>query len=122
MSLAGFLRERWELVEADFQRFYGLDLRREVRRASVRRLKVLVTGLPPEAVCWRQESILVERMDLWFHTVVGLLAKRNVTMPEPLILASPRESADEQPKEKRKATVEEMVAWFSNNGFGVNPN
>jgi hypothetical protein len=37
--------DHWESVEADFQRFYGLDL----RGIGLRRLRALLRGLPPES-------------------------------------------------------------------------
>lgn len=56
--LAAVLAERWDRVEADFQRFYALDLREQVAdpRVGVRRLHALVDSLPPEASCWRTDD------------------------------------------------------------------
>lgn len=45
------LSDEWGALEADFQRFYGLDLRRLlwVERVGLRRLWDLIVGLPPES-------------------------------------------------------------------------
>ena len=41
----------WGYLEADFQRFYAIDLNRSVfkNHMSLRRLMILVRGLPPES-------------------------------------------------------------------------
>jgi len=50
-GLVAHMSEDWGVIEADFQRFYGLDLRRVlwVDRVGVRRLWDLIAGLPPES-------------------------------------------------------------------------
>jgi hypothetical protein len=44
------------LVEADFLRFYGMDLRVEVGRSSVRRLVALIRALPEDSATARLSS------------------------------------------------------------------
>lgn len=39
----------WKSVEADFQRYYGVDLVKELGSISFRRLLTLVTLLPPDS-------------------------------------------------------------------------
>jgi hypothetical protein len=60
-SLGRIVDERWNAVEADFQRFYGLDLRTNIVDAGVRRIWALVEGLPPDAAVWREDSPFVTR-------------------------------------------------------------
>lgn len=48
------LSEQWRLLEADFQRFYHLDLRVLVEVEGCRRLWTLVEGLPAEAMVWAE--------------------------------------------------------------------
>lgn len=52
-SLADAVVNHWDSVEADFQRFYGIDLRAYFGRESVRRIWVLVKALPADAALWR---------------------------------------------------------------------
>jgi len=42
--------DHWALVEADFQREYGLDLSRALWSMTWRRFSTLLAGLSPEAV------------------------------------------------------------------------
>lgn len=49
LGLVGVLTSHWDACEADFQRFYRLDLRKEVESESPRRLWALVNNLPPDA-------------------------------------------------------------------------
>jgi hypothetical protein len=59
------------LVEADFQRFYTLDLRAEVfgthtaQPTSARRLWVLVDGLPDDAATWAEDQLGWTKTDEW---------------------------------------------------------
>lgn len=51
MALGALLRDHTDAVEADLQRYYGVDLADLWRSGlSVRRLSVLVAGLPAEAL------------------------------------------------------------------------
>jgi hypothetical protein len=52
-GLAGLLADRWDEVEADFQHYYRLDLRREAHDAGCRRLWALINGLPGDAAIHR---------------------------------------------------------------------
>lgn len=53
LSLTEYLSDdTWDAVEADFQRFYRLDLCREADTAGLRRLYVLIRHLPSEAALW----------------------------------------------------------------------
>lgn len=110
------------MVEADFQRFYGIDLRLEVRRAAVRRLKALVFGLPPEAACWRQQTLLLERMDDWFRTYVEWRGGARVSLPPPVedVLVDRGEAHRQPTPKKRKASLQEAIAWFGGHGFNLN--
>lgn len=58
IGLAYLLFEQWDEVEADFQRYYRIDLRTEVLKvtrgeATLRRLGALILGLPAESALWR---------------------------------------------------------------------
>lgn len=51
------LRDHTDAVEADLQRFYGVDLGDLWRgRLSVRRLSVLIAHLPPGSAVWAAEN------------------------------------------------------------------
>lgn len=55
-ALAEFLTEHGEAVEADFQRYYGTDIRDLWRPASGltwRRFRALLSGLPPDSALAR---------------------------------------------------------------------
>ncbi|BCJ41677.1 hypothetical protein GCM10010168_53250 [Actinoplanes ianthinogenes] len=57
IALAGLLRDHYDAVEADFQRFYGVDLGGLWRgELSLRRVSALVTNLPPESATWAAEN------------------------------------------------------------------
>lgn len=68
-GLAFVLTERWDECEADFQRYYQLDLNDEAEDTSPRRLAALVDGLPPEAA--------IHRDGVWSLSVGGLVAISN---------------------------------------------
>ncbi len=51
------LGEHWECVEADFQRFYGLDLRVQFVRQPLRRLCVLVFHLPASSATAEAQQV-----------------------------------------------------------------
>lgn len=46
IGLGQFLDENWDAVEADFQHYYQLDLRRVIETDTARRAHVLVAHLP----------------------------------------------------------------------------
>jgi hypothetical protein len=101
-------------VEADFQRFYGLDLRDEVKRSGCRRLWALIESLPPDAATWRVDlrgwsladelaAQQIETVDLWgrltFQALHGLLAgKRPKQMPDPIRIEHPGRVLRREPK------------------------
>lgn len=45
------------MLEADFQRYYGIDLDAEFDSLGCRRMFVLFDGLPGDAAVWRQGDI-----------------------------------------------------------------
>lgn len=49
LSLGEILVVNWDYVEADFLRFYSMDMRVEVDNASPRRLIALIRALPAES-------------------------------------------------------------------------
>jgi hypothetical protein len=71
------------LVEADFQRFYQINLTDEFERIELRRLMALVNGLPRDAATWREEreeaerwtqtdellAVMIEVTDMWSHLI-----------------------------------------------------
>lgn len=62
-GLEQFVTRWWGQLEADFQRFYRIDLGDLWRgRLTPRRLKVLVDGLPPDAVTIR--ALVAKRQDV----------------------------------------------------------
>lgn len=75
--------ERWDAVEADFQHYYGLDLREQVQAETPRRLLALVRGLPFDSATWRRdgfsrlEELLTVQTELtvtWLRGIYGTTA------------------------------------------------
>jgi len=60
------IREHGDALEADLQRHYGIDLLDVYRgRLSLRRLRVLLRGLPPDCRTLRAISDVDEALDQW---------------------------------------------------------
>ena len=57
-SLSDGLTEHWAAVEADFARFYGIDLRTYIATEPARRVWALMRWLPPEVALWRSVAEL----------------------------------------------------------------
>jgi hypothetical protein len=71
VGLVRLLEDQWEPLEADFQRFYGLDLRRACwgpDALGARRLRVLISHLP-------QDSSLARSMGWWWSDVHEMQAQ-----------------------------------------------
>lgn len=119
------MNEHWDAAEADFQRFYGLDLRRVCYGPSplgTRRLKALVEGLPSESSLYRvlhpgaadwghsEEllAILAELQDeanRMFYTVNWRKAAR-----KPIQLRRPWQATE--PVRPVRASHEEILRFF----------
>lgn len=109
------------MVEADFQRFYRLDLRDEIETAGPRRLWALVRNLPPESATHRAESLppveellatLVERMDAWNEPQLMLaLGQKRVIVPSRMRIRRP---SDPPPQERKiESDPRAIAAWFA---------
>lgn len=120
-GLAGVLADRWELVEADFQRFYGLDLRAEFARQPLRRVSALVSGLPADAVTWRQDgwpvgdellATLIEVTDSWSRALFELAAgEKSIQVPGPIEIRRPGSTA-ETPAPRAETDPNVVAAFF----------
>lgn len=122
------MAERWEPLEADFQRFFHLDLRFEVERTGARRLCALVEGLPADAAVWRDDgftrgeelaAIAVERADAWGKALWEIAARSHLKEPpkeigNPGVIEIPRpgqgtdEGAATAAEQKPERTPEQM--------------
>ena len=108
------------MLEADFQHYYRLDLRREYHDTSCRRVYALVMGLPPEAAVWRQHSFtpteeflvqLLERHDEWARThLQALLHHKRVTLPAEFHMLRPGE--DEKSASRVETDPVKIDAFF----------
>lgn len=95
MALPLLLREHGEVIEADFQRYYGLDLLDLYRgRLTPRKTMALIKGLPPGSALhrahggdafWSDEVAAIKQME--HRLVTALIAvnggKRFPKPPEP---------------------------------------
>lgn len=91
---------------------YGFDLPREAESAGVRRLFVMLQGLPPEAATWREEmgwtqadefaASLLELTDAWGRATVMALGKKPRGKP----LQIPRPNKTPRGKEVREVTTD----------------
>ena len=113
-SLRAVLTDRWGAVEADFQRYYQLDLRREIR-GSARRLWQLVSHLPQESATWRskgwtqQEELTAMQIEV---THAGLLALAELKTKGKARL--PREPLElQRPGEERKPSKVMSITEFA---------
>lgn len=117
------LTERWALVEADFQRYYRLDLRRELNATGVRRLLALIEGLPVDAAVWREDkpgwtqadelaALQIEMADMWGRILAMCLGAKSGKLPKPPQLTHPDRV---RLKEKPRVTTDqaEIAAFFS---------
>lgn len=111
-------------MEADFQHYYQLDLRREYLHTSCRRVFALIKGLPPGSAIWRKDSFppveemlvqFIERHDEWSHALLmALLGHKRVATPAPFQILRPGE--DEEPKRPSIETDPRVIAaWFHEN-------
>lgn len=118
------LTKRWAEVEADFQRFYGLDLRVEVSGdTGCRRLCALVEHLPPDAALWRSEdpwsvgdhlaASLIEVTDMWGRILAITFGQPAGKLPEQIQI--PRTGSEPEPEPEPPKVVndpQEIAAFF----------
>lgn len=62
------------MAEADFQRYYKLDLRAEISHTGCRRLLALVRALPEDAAVWTVEEP-ERKKPATAEEVVGFMAR-----------------------------------------------
>lgn len=106
MSLLAAMEDHFGAAEADFRRFYGIDLRLACwgeRPFGLRRLAALVGGLPTDSALWRamqpelagwgtQEELLAllcEISDATNQILVRVNSKRGAPAPRPLRVPRP---------------------------------
>lgn len=121
LSLGKVLTQRWDLVEADFQHHYGLDLREEVE-GPLRRLNALIAGLPPDSATWREDAwpplleliaLQIERSDAWFRALLSALTgQKRYRVPGELQIERPGRAPDKQ------ITTDpgDLAAWLRRRG------
>lgn len=110
------------MVEADFQRYYALDLRHEVMHTGARRLGALVGGLPPDSALrrggslWTLENELtavgIELNQMWLSMVLSAWMAKGAKVPPivPITHADrPSAVADEPEPVRVKATSDPAV-------------
>jgi hypothetical protein len=115
------LQTRWGAIEADFQRYYGIDLRVEFSDTPLRRLWVLLDGLPNDAAVWRKEfawsvqdemkATQLEQADMWFRNVCALLGAKRSSLPRALNIPRP----GDKPAEAKKLNVSDVSQFFTRN-------
>ncbi len=100
------------MIEADFQRFYHLDLRVQIAQETPRRLLVLIQGLPADAATWRpdtggwttQDELAagtMELMDSWFRILALVGGAKKQQLPKQVEIERP-ERGGEKPQPKRR--------------------
>lgn len=128
IGLGALVVEHFDAVEADFARFYGLDLPGLLwgpEPVTYRRLSVLVRGIPAESALgvstggyrpgWGATeellALLAELVDAGNRTFFRVHSKRGAQQPKPLEITRPPDP-NEAPKERRPATSEDLRAIF----------
>lgn len=123
MSLHGTLIAHWDAVEADFQRYYRLDIRQAENRGA-RRLLALLRGLPEEAATWRgniwtlrdeMTAKTLEGIDWWGRHIAGALGMKDAGKSQPmqLVVAEARTAAIAPPKPKVETNPDVIQAFFA---------
>lgn len=91
LSLAYVLDDNWDAIEADFQRFYGLDLTECVfgeEPLALRRIQVLVSHLPKESMLVQLNSAEDGSVHVGRGHVVGSTAARPAPSTKPRFVTS----------------------------------
>lgn len=106
------------MLEADFQRYYHLDLREEVEHAGVRRLVALVTALPGDAAVNRDgkrwttrdeiAAVTFERAELWGSLAARPHYKDPDKLPPPLAFSHPDRETETAPKKRAPRNSREL--------------
>lgn len=110
-------------MEADFVRYYNLDLAAEVNGgSSLRRLVVLLEGLPDEAAIWREEMRWTTKDELQALTIEVIdMQRREAFMiatgkqhpSEPIKIPRPWDEEEKKAEPKKLETNAEVIgAWF----------
>lgn len=127
-GLGVLIVEHFDAVEADFARFYGLDLPALLwgpEPVTYRRLAVLVRGIPAESALgfstgtyrpgWGPTeellAIVAEVVDYGNRLYFKAHSKRGAQQPKPLAITRPPDP-NAPPKKRRKATSEELKELF----------
>ncbi|MDY2669768.1 hypothetical protein [Schaalia hyovaginalis] len=121
-SLLTLLHRRWEAIEADLLRVYGVDLLDLFRgRLTLRRLAVLVKGLPPGSqtglleggpAALSNEASLIRDVGWRIEcTILGAMGAKQSQMPprpEP-----PEPGWQERAAEKQRKAEAKARAWLA---------
>lgn len=128
IGLGALVVEHYAAIEADFQRFYGLDLGLALwgpEPVSYRRLSVLVRGIPAESALgfstggyrpgWGATeellALVAEVIDHGNRLFFKAHSKRGAQQPKPLKITRPADPLEE-PKKRRPATSEDLREMF----------
>lgn len=122
------MRTRYEAVEADFQRFYGIDLGGLwTGELGPRRAARLTSQLPPGAAIFRPEGLDSQIYSLeaqLLRTLVNMKIERKSeripTADEAVKRAEGEERASEQIKRRRQAAAERFQARMREQQEAVN--
>lgn len=106
VGLVRFLAAEWDAAEADFARYYGLNLGDEVfgDRSNVRRLLVLIAELPEDAATNRTQNRVwttalelqattADLIGLVLHAYMSTHAKKHAQIPPPIRIPRPDDLA-----------------------------
>lgn len=128
IGLGAFVVEHFSAIEADFQRFYGLDLAALLwgpEPVTYRRLAALVRWIPPESSLglstgshrpgWGATEellkLVAELVDHGNRLFYSAHKRRGAPTPKAIEILRPPDPL-EAPKKRRPATSEELKALF----------
>lgn len=114
----------WNAAEADFQRYYGIDLAHYiwVERASARRINALFQALGPDSASFRAQhpddwawgnehellAVNAELTDALYRAFFRANSKTGASQPRPIKITRPT-----QPK-RQGTTMDELRVMFPN--------
>jgi hypothetical protein len=128
IGLGALVVDHFDAVEADFARFYGIDLPVALwgpEPVTYRRLAVLVRGIPAESALgvacggyrpgWGATeellALVAETIDHGNRLYFKTHSKKGAQQPKPLAITRPPDP-NEEPPTRRPATSEDLVAMF----------
>lgn len=118
-------RDHFEALEADFQRYYQIDLANALygpQPLGARRFVALIKWLPPEAAIWRATSttwttdnelaaLTIEMLDSLRRLYIQAHSKKGGTPPKPIEIPRPWKRKEKAPA-KRGTSLAEMMKQY----------